>query len=560
MAGSDPLRRGYDALASGDWAAAEAVFREAARSEPTPESLDGLGLAHWWRKDVRAGIELRTQAYRGFAATGRSAEAATVAVWLAREHRASLGNVAVANGWLRRAATLVPDTDSAASGWVALARSEAAPDPAQALELARSALAVGRGCRDVDLEIESLSRCGLLTVAAGEVVAGTDLLDEALAMASAGDATDLRTVGTAYCAMTEATGLLGDDARLAQWAAVLADAGPQGLGPLEGASASLRQGSLAVFCGACCGGMHLVTGRLEDAEATLVAAIAELTGSGLASRCVHPVTQLAELRVLQGRFEEARALLDPHADLAEAVRPLAALEIALGTPEAAAARLTEHLARLGDTALAGFPWLVLLVDAEVACQRLDRARAAAAQLDQLADRTGSGRHRGEAMLAAGKVAVAAGEAGAADLLRAAARSLADNDLALEACRARMLLARALATSDGPVAVTEARAALAAFDRLGAVPDADAAAAFLRGLGVRGRTGPKDHRLLSAREREVLHLVALGLSNPEIAERLYISPKTAGHHVSSILAKLGLRSRTEAAAYAAVHLHPDPAER
>ena len=117
----------------------------------------------------------------------------------------------------------------------------------------------------------------------------------------------------------------------------------------------------------------------------------------------------------------------------------------------------------------------------------------------------------------------------------------------------MELARALVDRDRPVAISEARAALAAFDRLGAVPDADGAAAFLRSLGVKGRTGPKNLELLSKRELEVLRLVAQGLSNHEIAERLFISNKTAAHHVSNILSKLALRSRTEAAAYAAIHL-------
>ena len=57
-------------------------------------------------------------------------------------------------------------------------------------------------------------------------------------------------------------------------------------------------------------------------------------------------------------------------------------------------------------------------------------------------------------------------------------------------------------------------------------------------------------MLSARESEVLALIEQGLSNPEIARRLYVSPRTVGHHVSSILRKLGLRSRGEAAAFAA----------
>ena len=72
---------------------------------------------------------------------------------------------------------------------------------------------------------------------------------------------------------------------------------------------------------------------------------------------------------------------------------------------------------------------------------------------------------------------------------------------------------------------------AAFRRLGADREADAAAALVRDLGGPARTGPKEAGLLTRREREVVHLLAEGLSNAEIAARLYISTKTAGHHVS-----------------------------
>ena len=98
-----------------------------------------------------------------------------------------------------------------------------------------------------------------------------------------------------------------------------------------------------------------------------------------------------------------------------------------------------------------------------------------------------------------------------------------------------------------------RIALATFDRLGAAPAADRVARELRARGVRvSRSialapGPARPGGLSEREVEVLRLVAAGFTNPQIAASLYISRKTAEHHVSNILTKLGVATRTEAAA-------------
>jgi DNA-binding NarL/FixJ family response regulator len=114
---------------------------------------------------------------------------------------------------------------------------------------------------------------------------------------------------------------------------------------------------------------------------------------------------------------------------------------------------------------------------------------------------------------------------------------------------RLELARVLAATDSEMAVAEATAARDALERLGAAAEADAADALRRSLGARGRTGPKRVGILTRREQEVLRLVGLGLSNPEIAQRLFISRKTAAHHVSNVLAKLGVRNRAGAIAYA-----------
>jgi DNA-binding CsgD family transcriptional regulator len=77
--------------------------------------------------------------------------------------------------------------------------------------------------------------------------------------------------------------------------------------------------------------------------------------------------------------------------------------------------------------------------------------------------------------------------------------------------------------------------------------------LMRALGAKGRAGPRAAELLTRRETEVLRLLAEGLTNREIAARLFISPKTAEHHVGRLYAKLGVGSRAEAAAYAARNL-------
>ena len=165
-----------------------------------------------------------------------------------------------------------------------------------------------------------------------------------------------------------------------------------------------------------------------------------------------------------------------------------------------------------------------------------------------------------ASFARGRVSAAKGDPAAPRALGLAVTAFPAQSLPLDAARAQFELARALELPEPEVALGEAKTALAEFERLGAPRDADQASAFLRGHGVAGRTGLKGLGLLSRREREVLALLGEGLTNAEIGARLFISTKTAGNHVSNVLAKLNLRSRTEAAAYAVRYVGGTPVEK
>jgi DNA-binding CsgD family transcriptional regulator len=204
----------------------------------------------------------------------------------------------------------------------------------------------------------------------------------------------------------------------------------------------------------------------------------------------------------------------------------------------------------GEHRLRAAAALETLVAARVALGDLDAAAAAAARIPELAGDGDDDQVAALAALASARLATAQGRPGEARrALERALELFGRLDLPYEVAQVRLELARVLAAADPEMAVAEATAARDALERLGAAADADAADALRRSLGGRGRTGPKRVGALTRREQEVLRLVGLGLSNPEIAQRLFISRKTAAHHVSNVLAKLGVRNRAGAIAYA-----------
>ena len=539
----DALARGHEALAAGEWDDARAAFEEALVVSDSPEVLDGLGRTLWWLRDERGAVVYRERAYAGFRRDGELARAARIALWLSREFALAFDNDAASRGWLARAERLLRDVAAGAEqGWLDLARSERVTDPTVAASLASGALDVALATEDTDLELRALAQLGLAEVTLGETDRGLARLDEAMAAVTSGEPATLETFADICCTLMLACERAGDSERPQQWSAVLDDF-----------VRAHDHVTLLAFCRTCCADVYAANGRIDAAEVELEQAVSELTAAGQRSRCIPPSARLAEIRVLQGRYEEADQLLVGLEREPEALQARVALRLARGEPAAASALLTRRLDEIGWTTLLAAPLLAQLVEARLLEGHPDGAAAAAAALDRIAVERPRERVEAQAKAARGRIAMTEGREDGADLLQDAVNRFAELGARLDAARTRLDLARALSTSSPELAIDAARHARTELEALGAIRDADAAAALMRSLGAKARAGPRATGLLSRRETDVLRLLADGLSNREIAEHLFISPKTAEHHVSRIYSKLGLSTRAEAAAYATRNL-------
>jgi DNA-binding CsgD family transcriptional regulator len=487
-------------------------------------------------------VRLYERAFAGYRARGETRVPALIA---GRElsflHAAVYGNLAAAQGWLARARSLADEAgECPESGWVELAEALATDDPDQIAAHAWAATGIARRARDADLEFCALGYRATSLVLRGRVTEGMRWVDEAALAASLGEVRDHLVVGEIYCKMLLCCELALDVRRAQQWIRV-ADAAGRATNDLW----------VSAICRMHYGGILTAAGRWPEAEDALSTSL-RLYEAGMQAMRSGAAVRLADLRVRQGRLDEAAALLADDEFDAQAVLPLARLHLLRGETELAAAVLRRSLGT-GTTTVLHAPALALLAEAQVASARLDEARAAQERLGSLAATSGLPHVGALAAQAAGLLHRSSGRTGALSHFETALVGFSRAGLPWEAARCRLAIAR-LADTAPDVAVAEARAALQAFRGLGARHDADEAAAALRQLGVRAGAvpSPRTSGRLSEREREVLGLLAQGLSNQQIADRLFLSKRTVEHHVGNILAKVGASTRAEALAYAVRH--------
>ncbi len=537
--GGDDLSQGSEALERADWKAARSAFERVLETRDAPDAHEGLGLALWFLGDVAAGIASRERAFEGYVRAGRCDDAARIGVWVSHQHSVG-GRASAARGWLARAERALENAGACAGhGWVAVERARHTANVDEQIAHARRAMEVARACGSDDLEVFALSLLGRAEVSAGRTEAGMTLLEEAMAAATAGRVRNVHTLAEAYCNLIMACTNAGDWERATEWCELVDEfSRTHETAPLFGACRTVHADVL------------MATGRWPEAEQALETAL-ETHRRHVPQMGAATVATMAELRVRQGRLAEAVQLLDGREESSSALRVLALLRIAEGRPQIAAALLGRGLQSAEGDTMRITQLLAPLVDARLACGDVDGARSAAAELAVLAEESGIRLVAARAQLAAARVALAEGRPdAAAGPARLALARFGELAMPHDGAEARLELARALATHEPGVADDEARTALGVFRQLGAARAIDAAAGVLRELGAGTGGRPRATGELTAREREVLELIALGMSNARIARTLVISERTAAHHVSRILSKLGVRNRGEAAALAA----------
>jgi DNA-binding NarL/FixJ family response regulator len=469
---------------------------------------------------------MRERAHRAFLDTGDAAGAARTAIWLAADELDFHGAAAVAEGWLQRARRLLePLDDRGEHGWLAFHEgyaAHAAGDTQTARALGLRAAGLGRRLGVPDLEMLGLALEGASLVACAEVEPGMRRLGEATTVALEGRAEIPISGAWTFCLLVSACMAVADLGRASAWC-----------DRIERFAERYSSRYMLAFCRAEYGALHVARGRWGEADAVLQEAVEDF-GRSRPAWAGGPLVALAELRRRQGRPADAEALLERAGSGTGARLCRARLALDRGQAERAADEVERALRQLpAERRLQRAPALELLALASSAAGRLDRAADALEELRATGAATGAATLEAGIARAEGALLAARGDHDRARVrLEDAVDAYERAGFPYGAALARAELAASLAALDHEQAGAEAARAAERLAALGAAPGSDA-------LGD-----------LTAREREVLGLVAEGLTNRQIAERLVLSEHTVHRHVTNLLRKLGLPSRAAAAARAA----------
>jgi len=533
----DHLRKGRETYAYRAWH--DAYHALLCADEATPleaDDLERLATAAYL-----IGLELEFQRlterlHRVHLEANNSERAARCAFWLAISFLLR-GDAGQSNAWIARGNRLVQDRDCAERGYllVAVATQQLHGGHAESAEgTAAKAAAIGERCHDADLTAAARHLQGRAFIRQGQVAPGLRLLDETMLPVVAGELSPIMT-GLMYCAVIEACRDVYELRRAREWTFALSQWCEQ-------------QSEMVAFTGVCL--VHRA--EIMQFHGAWPEALAE--AGRACKRSEQPprrapgaaLYQQAEIYRLRGESAKADEAYREASRLGYEPQPgLALLRLAQGRTDAASAAIRRLLIGATDR-LKRARLLPAYLEIMLAAGDVEDARSAGQELQALAEAFDADVLRAVAAQAHGALALGDGDARAAiGPLRRAFELWGRLEAPYEAARVRVLVGQACqALGDDEAAGLEFDAARSVFAQLGAQPD-------LARLGPtrapKSSPGP-----LTARELDVLRLIAAGHTNKGVAGELCLSVRTIDRHVSNILNKLDVPSRAAATAYASDH--------
>jgi ATP/maltotriose-dependent transcriptional regulator MalT len=534
----DDLVAGREAFERRDWAVARDRLSAVGSGDLGAEDLDALAVASYLAGDRDACVDAWQRAFSMQSRSGATQAAVRLAFWIALVMFTS-GNESVGAGWVARAARMVESEpkDSVEHAYIdvhATFRHIMAGELPMALELATRVSEAGRRFDEVDLLANGLMCQGRILIYLGRVREGLSLLDEAMVCVAGGGVSPIM-AGTVFCSMIEACQEIGDFRRMTEWTTALTRWCDD-------------QPTLVPFTGQCA--VHRAQimrsqGAYGQALTELRLALDRYQANSMDPACGLAIYERGEVLRLRGDHEAAAAAYDEAAAYGHDPQPgLALLWLASGRTSAAVAAVRRLLGEFADPVHRS-RILPAAVEAFLADSDPGAASVAADELDSIAGSFECTSLTAVAACARGAVSLAAGDpTGALPSLRRGWQLWQQLGARYDAARVRNLIGLAFrALGDEESATAELRVARRTFADLDSVDDVRRVDALLT------RSFPDR---LTAREVEVLRLVAAGHTNPRIAAMLFLSEKTVARHLSNIFGKIEVSSRTAAAAYAIEH--------
>jgi DNA-binding CsgD family transcriptional regulator len=481
---------------------------------------------------------IQERLHRVHSESGDRARAARCAFWLAITNLIR-GETGQANAWTARGQRLVGDDEGVERGYLAVAVAEQQLHDGQAgaaYVTAGQAVAIGESFGDIDLTTVALHAQGRALIQQGDVVAGLKHLDETMLAVVAGRLLPIMT-GMMYCSVISTCVEVYALGRAREWTCAFSSLCEQQPEMVAFSSACLvHRSEIMQLQGAWSDAFHEACRACERAEH------ADRKPPGAA------IYQQAEIYRLRGEFAKAEDTYRAASERGFEPYPgLALLRLAQGRARAACAAM-RRLTSTSRDPLRRARLLPAHLEIMLAAGDLEEARRTRDELRTLASTFGADVLRALVAQADGAIALAEGKAPAAlDPLRRAFELWERLEAPYEAARVRVLMGHACrAFGDDEAAALEYQTARSVFERLGAQPDLVRVDQQTRPLE------PASNNRLTSRELHVLRLISTGRTNREIAEELRLSERTIDRHVSNILAKLDVRSRTAATAYAYGH--------